>query len=153
MSKQMDEEMMAKAAEGLVPPPTEDYAKGIRAGKPLPKGFVNPPCGTIGHRCLDEKRNYQPTWYQLMLRPPEGLQSENEYFALNGVQRRVTFNRWTDQPVWILSVLQDAVNMVFRQNVTSTGDLDYFPGTETTEARVTVTEEIPAFSYSALPSS
>lgn len=120
-------------------------------GKPLPEGFVNPPRGSTAHRCVDRKGIYQPSWWQLNLRRPEGLQADFEYFQLNSEKYYIPYNAWCNVPPSVVEILQSAKSDVLESKVNqATGEYDgdlTRPG-ETMK----VIDVIPAFNYTLLPS-
>lgn len=120
-------------------------------GKPLPEGFKNPPRGQVGHRCVSPQGIYQPKWWQLHLRRPEGCQSDWQFFQLNDEKFYIPYNAWCDVPPSVVIILQDAKSDVLEHKVNQVtgeyeGDLTR-PGEE-----MRVVDTIPAFAYSLLPS-
>lgn len=121
------------------------------AGKKLPEGFANPPRGQMGHLCVGPKGEYQPKWYQLLLRRPEGAAAEMEYFQLNDEKYYVPYNKWVDVPPSIVTLLQDARIDVLQPNVNqATGD--YEGDLSKPGEAMKIIDSIPAFAYTLLPS-
>ena len=88
----------------------------IVAGKPLPDGFENPPCGKEGHLCVDQIGNYQPEWSQLKIE--KRFDHDQDPLVFGGAQPySVPLDEWVDAPPRLLESLKSAVETTHTSNV------------------------------------
>lgn len=98
---------MAKVGSMTAESPAEDFV--IVPGQPLPHGFVNRPCGTSGHYCLDRGKCYDPEWVQCMIRSTHDKQRNPQPFPLLGMTYLVPLDEWVDVPEGVFHSLEGAV--------------------------------------------
>lgn len=94
----------------------------ISPDRPLPEGFVNPPCGEPGHFCVDNRGFYQPDWWQLHIDKVHDKQANPQAFNLAGQIVRVPLETWVDVHPAVIIALQDAVE-VFHEHEAKAGDI------------------------------
>lgn len=87
------------------------------AGKPLPTGFKNPPCGTQYHRCVDRNGMYHPDWLQFRVYKTDTTQAEIIHVHAASVRRgqvavachnNVKTGVWMDAPKAVVAVIREA---------------------------------------------
>jgi hypothetical protein len=79
------------------------------ADKVLPEGFVNPPGGEDGHRCVDRHKLYRPTYKQLLLEKHNKFDQDPHFVGCAGKPFRIPREIWVDVPPEVITVLRDAV--------------------------------------------
>ena len=87
--------------------PRGDFA--IVENRPLPEGFVNPPCGEEGHLCLTHGKVYDPTWIQCRISSTHDKQRNPQTFSLLGNVYAVPLDTWCDVPPGVVESLKSAV--------------------------------------------
>lgn len=88
----------------------------IRKGHKLPEGFVNPPCGTTGHRCLGFDGRYDPDGFvQLKIESFRDDQVNPQPFNCADRHFEVPLGKWVDAPIEILNALESAIEVVYEQ--------------------------------------
>lgn len=139
------------AAETGEPEPEFHFAPG----EVLPAGFVNPPLGDPGHKCLrivlsDDKNKYielyRPDWFQVFIHKTTSEQADRQFFVDDELGPiRVPTNRWVDVPPSVVKVLQDCryEKTTIDENAAKKALLDTAP---------TTIEYIPRFSFQSIPS-
>ncbi len=90
----------------------------FKDGQPLPEGFVNPPKGSVGHKCLDPQGVYRKSWHQLKLARIFDHQQDPQFFGCGDQAYNVPLDVWVDVPPEIINVLADAVETHHEQIVT-----------------------------------
>ncbi len=122
----------------------------IKANKPLPEEFENPPCGTPGHLCTDPSGKYRPDWCQVKIFEQYDHQADPQKFPLMGTTYAVSLDKWTDVPPGIVEALRSAVETHHKKYADAP---ELKPGQEILGQRaVHVTKERPRFHFDALPS-
>jgi len=137
------EARMADSARAAMPEVVEEEAP--MAGKPLPEGFVNPPRGKPGHRCLDQRNLYQPKWFSLILHKINENMPQRQYFNMNGKQWLVQVGVWVDVPKEIITLLGYTEQEVISMNMK---DSDMI----TNRSVPMVVDRVPRFSTSMIAS-
>lgn len=91
------------------------------AGRPLPEGFENPPCGDYGHRCVDRDGRYQPDWTQLFIE--KIVDHQNDPQPLSCLPKYlVPLETWVDVPPSVMKSLESAVQ-THHEHVAKPGDI------------------------------
>jgi hypothetical protein len=133
-----------KMAEKEVPAPVH--------GKPLPEGFVNPPGGHPGHRCVEPGTGrYNKTWFCLKLHGGENM-AQRQSFNCAGRKFSVRVGQWVDVPPEVIEVLATCTIQTLRAEAQNLPDLVGTSGSDPLAAAVDVVDERPRFSYTAVPS-
>ncbi len=94
----------------------------ISPDRPLPEGFVNPPCGNVGHFCVDQRGYYQPDWFQLYIDKVHDRQQNPQPFNLAGQRVSVPLEMWVDVPPGVINALNDAIE-VHHEHEAKPGDI------------------------------
>ena len=80
------------------------------ADRPLPEGFVNPPPGKEGHRCVEFKTgHYKPDWTCIRINKIHENQADPQAFPLAGRTWLVPLDEWCDVPPEVIESLRSAV--------------------------------------------
>lgn len=75
-------------------------------GFPLPPGLKNPKLGEHGHRCLDERGNYQPSWSCVFIHRSGEVAEKQAFLDKNGDTIHVRTNEWVDVPPEVVGILE-----------------------------------------------
>ena len=149
--KKMDEARLASEAGAALAEKQEQQASEKELfvlGKPLPDDFVNPECGTMGHRCVQivgGQQVYRPDWVQLKIHKLSENMPSRQFFCLNGRQWYVQVGVWLDAPAEILGILERTEVEVISMDIQNANPL-------TTDGVEKVVERVPRFAYTSLPS-
>lgn len=100
-------------AEEIKGTPEDDFI--FKAGRPLPPGFENPPCGDPDHKCVDLAGNYRPEWDQIMIEKIYDKQADPQVFPGPNTYA-VYLDTWTDCPPQIKAALESAIETQHSRN-------------------------------------
>ena len=121
-------------------------------GKPLPKGFDNPPPGDPGHRCIDLQGKYRPDWVCIRIEKTPQVQDRLPFMVKESEDPKavpqtyqVKTGMWVDVPKCLYEGAASLKYQKIETNFHSTDPL-------TKEGFEQVVEEKPALFVSALPS-
>jgi len=119
----------------------------IQAGFALPDDFENPPCGEMGHYCINSRGVYDPEWIQLVIQSAYEGQANPQKFPLGGVTYIVPLDEWLDAPPCVKVSLDDAVETHHVKAPPNAGDI--MLGKKTKHKKITRKR----FVYQTMPSS
>ena len=85
------------------------------AGRPLPEGFENPPCGTDGHYCVDKRGFYQPTFVQILIERTAKNQMDPQPVRAGDIEEKIPLETWVDVHPGIIEAINDSTMIVHEQ--------------------------------------